>query len=238
MARLLTYRMTSDSGFAPNPFHGVLTLATCKYGIRKAKTRKVGDWIAGFSSLDLQHKAKVSGVCIDRDALIWIGKITEKPLPLGKYFEQERFNMKKPFEGNQISISGDNIYKYGNGSFGLVQSVGNLQKKNRHHPHKAEQDSDKAGENVLIFEKFYYFGDKSFIIPDDIKIKKPDGVAFYGHWADEKEADKLIKLLEKDYKEGKIGNPCMSWKKMGINPGGKDIGCGDGKARGQSCLAC
>nr|WP_269667332.1 hypothetical protein [Polaromonas naphthalenivorans] len=27
--------MTHDSGFAPNPFHGTLTLATCKPGIRR-----------------------------------------------------------------------------------------------------------------------------------------------------------------------------------------------------------
>ncbi|WP_198140678.1 Nmad2 family putative nucleotide modification protein [Polaromonas naphthalenivorans] len=29
------YLMTHDSGFAPNPFHGTLTLATCKPGIRR-----------------------------------------------------------------------------------------------------------------------------------------------------------------------------------------------------------
>lgn len=40
--------MTDDTGFAPNPFFGILTLATCKPGIRL--TKKVGDYIAGFTS--------------------------------------------------------------------------------------------------------------------------------------------------------------------------------------------
>jgi hypothetical protein len=35
--RLFTYKMTHDSGFAPNPFYDILTLATCKPGIRKTK---------------------------------------------------------------------------------------------------------------------------------------------------------------------------------------------------------
>jgi Nucleotide modification associated domain 2 len=49
--RLFSYKMTNDSGFAPNPFWGRLTLATCKPEIRKAK--RVGDWIAGFTSREL-----------------------------------------------------------------------------------------------------------------------------------------------------------------------------------------
>ncbi|MGE3595803.1 MAG: hypothetical protein AB7N70_09645 [Dehalococcoidia bacterium] len=43
----MSYKMTHDTGFAPNPFWGCLTLATCKPGIRQ--TRGPGDWIAGFT---------------------------------------------------------------------------------------------------------------------------------------------------------------------------------------------
>jgi len=40
--------MTHDSGFAPNPLFGCLTLPTCMTEIRR--TKKVGDWVAGFAS--------------------------------------------------------------------------------------------------------------------------------------------------------------------------------------------
>ena len=56
------YKITHDTGFAPNPFHGYLTLATCKLGIRlKAK---VGEWICGFDS------KKLSGSPIGKEKLV------------------------------------------------------------------------------------------------------------------------------------------------------------------------
>lgn len=40
--RLFAYKMTHDTGFAPNPFWGYLTLATCKPKIREKKRRGIG----------------------------------------------------------------------------------------------------------------------------------------------------------------------------------------------------
>ena len=37
------YKLDHDYGFAPNPFHGVITLDTCKGGIRKNKNLHIGD---------------------------------------------------------------------------------------------------------------------------------------------------------------------------------------------------
>jgi hypothetical protein len=53
---LFTYVIARDFGFAPNPFHGVCTLATCKPGIRKSAS--VGDWILGIGGkkLGLMHR--------------------------------------------------------------------------------------------------------------------------------------------------------------------------------------
>ena len=48
MARLFTYVVAHDTGFAPNPFHGFCTLAVCKPRIRKGA--KIGDWIIGTGS--------------------------------------------------------------------------------------------------------------------------------------------------------------------------------------------
>jgi len=40
---LYSYVVRYDSGFAPNPFGGYCTLATCKPEIRK--TAQLGDWL-------------------------------------------------------------------------------------------------------------------------------------------------------------------------------------------------
>ena len=45
--RLFTYIVTSDAGFAPNPFYGYCTLACCKTAIRRAA--EPGDWIVGLT---------------------------------------------------------------------------------------------------------------------------------------------------------------------------------------------
>ena len=41
MVKLYSYIVAVDSGFAPNPFHGFCTIATCKPRIRK--TAEIGE---------------------------------------------------------------------------------------------------------------------------------------------------------------------------------------------------
>ena len=53
MNRLYAYIVRWDDGFAPNPFHGVLTLACCKRVIRRVA--QVGDYIVGLSSKPDNH---------------------------------------------------------------------------------------------------------------------------------------------------------------------------------------
>lgn len=56
-SHLYVYAITRDFGFAPNPFHGSCTLATCKPGIRKSA--KVGDWILGVGGANLKSAKKM-----------------------------------------------------------------------------------------------------------------------------------------------------------------------------------
>ncbi|HAT2715113.1 TPA: hypothetical protein I8303_003898, partial [Aeromonas hydrophila] len=50
MARVHSYVVRYDSGFAPNPFYEYCTLATCKPNIRKGAD--IGDWVVGSGSND------------------------------------------------------------------------------------------------------------------------------------------------------------------------------------------
>ena len=47
--KIYSYVLKHDSGFAPNPFWGFCTLATCKPVIRR--NAKPGDWIIGTGSV-------------------------------------------------------------------------------------------------------------------------------------------------------------------------------------------
>ena len=45
---IYSYIITRDYGFAPNPFYGICTLATCKPRVRN--NAQIGDWVLGFGS--------------------------------------------------------------------------------------------------------------------------------------------------------------------------------------------
>ena len=83
--RLFAYKMTDDTGFAPNPFWGCMTLATCKPQIRQCKGP--GDWLAGFTSGELCDDP------VGRERLVFLMKVDDKTM-LADYFRDERFRSK------------------------------------------------------------------------------------------------------------------------------------------------
>src|SRR5690349_20991643 len=58
MGKVYIYVVDRDFGFAPNPFHGFCSLATCKPGIRN--TAAVGDWVIGMGGTRL----RATGRCV------------------------------------------------------------------------------------------------------------------------------------------------------------------------------
>lgn len=156
--RLFCYKQTHDTGFAPNPFHGMLTLANCKPQIRK--TKKVGDWIAGFTSSMLNKDS------VGNEKLIYLMKVTEK-VDYVEYWNNPKFACKKPtntFEKN-IGIAGDNIYKP-NSQEGFVQI------ENRNHGIDGMK-RDLSGQFILVSEQFYYFGASPIEIPEEYRPSIP-----------------------------------------------------------------
>lgn len=173
---LCSYTMTDDTGFAPNPYHGILTLATCKPQIRRSERVKEGVWIAGWAGKALQKNG-------ERE-LIYLAKVCEK-IPLEEYWS--KYEEKRPLliadsykEGdkadkgknkriqeqakNDPKIKGDNIYN------------ANLDwQPNNYHPQEV-RSHDIGGKNVIISKEFYYFGGeegKHLYIPECYNIKLP-----------------------------------------------------------------
>ena len=99
--KLYSYVVARDFGFAPNPFFGFCTLATCKPKIRKHAL--VGDWVVGTG-------AKVAYGYSGR--LIFAMQVSEV-LDFDTYWKDSRFFLKRPnLTGSLQVLYGDNIYHH------------------------------------------------------------------------------------------------------------------------------
>src|SRR5882724_3715828 len=74
--------LPKDSGFAPNPFGGLCTLAHCTPNHMNVHLDK-GDWLAGFLSKSEQNR------------FLYAMEV-EEVIPLDCYFLDERFESKRP----------------------------------------------------------------------------------------------------------------------------------------------
>lgn len=199
--RLFSYKMTHDTGFAPNPFGGFLTLATCKPLIRKCK--KIGDWIAGFTSIQLNADK------VGSERLVYLMQVTDK-IPFKEYWNNSKYEKKKPKPKSDIGIEkiGDNIYE---------PIVENPEKPidykllyNLSHEEK-DKDRDLSGEYILTSDNFYYFGLKSIIIPKDIRPTVPKGQSGHGSRThDASKVNDFLSYIETKYQVGIYSRP-HSW---------------------------
>lgn len=152
--RVFSYKIVRDYGFAPNPFKGICTLATCKPQIRKQAVP--GDLIIGCGSSELQLIGKS----------LFAMRVSEK-LTFSEYWNDARFEVKKPsFTSSYRRAYGDNIYEKLNDQWiqqdshhslvGGVVNVANLQR-------------DTSADAVLIGEDFVYWGAQAIQIPHELR---------------------------------------------------------------------
>jgi Nucleotide modification associated domain 2 len=154
VSRVYLYVVDHDLGFAPNPYHGVCTLATCKPGIRS--TAQVGDWVIGLGGKSL----KATGKCI------FAMRVTKK-ITFNQYWSDPEFNNKKPVRnGSKKMLAGDNIYY-------LDAKAEWHQAPSIHSNPDGSVNSlnlvrDTKSSNVLLSTHFYYFGSDAVTLPDGI----------------------------------------------------------------------
>ena len=155
MARnLLSYVVRYDSGFAPNPFHGNCTLATCKPRIRQYT--KVNDWIVGTGSN--ARGVRRGGY------LVYAMRVTEI-LSTKEYWRDPRFQDKKPnLYYNWVAASGDNIYEpVTSGRWHQLSSYHSHADGSRREDHVRR---DTSVEKILVSDDFVYFGGEGLQLPD------------------------------------------------------------------------
>jgi len=152
MSNVYIYVVDRDFGFAPNPFHGYCTLATCKPGIRKMSN--VGDWVVGLGG----GRLKATGRCI------FAMRVSNKTT-FNDYWSNPIYLAKKPVRnGSSRMLVGDNIYHFDPKN----------QKWNQSDSHHSNPDgsvnpknlkTDTKSDKVLIADHFYYFGKDAPSVP-------------------------------------------------------------------------
>src|SRR4030043_501693 len=161
---LYVYVVDRDFGFAPNPFHGYCTLATCKPGIRKGAG--IGDWVMGVGG----RRLRATGKCI------FVMNISEICI-FEEYWADIRFQIKKPVRnGSLVMMVGDNVYH-------KDVTTGNWIQEDSHHSNQDGSTNmtnfqrDTQTDNVLISNHFFYFG--SAAPPVDLEsISYKNGVGY------------------------------------------------------------
>jgi len=153
--QVFSYKISRDYGFAPNPFHGVCTLATCKPKIRKSATP--GDIIVGCGSSGNKLAGRV----------IYVLRVSGK-CSFQEYWDTERFAAKRPaFKANLSRAYGDNIYHH--------DAEGRWVQERSHHSfadgtvNEDNLSTDTSSDNVLWGEEFSYFGRDPPPIPDHLR---------------------------------------------------------------------
>ena len=163
--RLFSYVVARDYGFAPNPFFGLCTLATCKPVIRK--TASVGDWIIGTGSSRRNR----------RGYLVYVMRVSEA-MTFNEYWNNEQCKQKKPdLRGSKKQAFGDNIY--------FKDTRNQWQQKDSHHsyangsPNPHNIGNDTKADRILFGNNYAYWGGSGPEIP--IRFRNWNGLDICAH---------------------------------------------------------
>lgn len=150
--RLHTYVVARDYGFAPNPFFGVCTLATCKPKIRSVAA--IGDWVMGTGSKQWNREHRV----------VYAMRVTES-MTFEQYWSNPRFQQKKPnLRGSKKQAFGDNIYSRDTEDHPWRQA-------DSHHsltdgnPNPKNVNADTGTNRILLSNDFVYWGGEGPALP-------------------------------------------------------------------------
>lgn len=153
--RIFSYVVRYDYGFAPNPFEGWCTVATCKPQIRRSA--EVGDWIVGTGSA----QKRLAG------QLVYAMRVNEI-LTFNEYWSDVRFSRKIPTDRGAVKRAyGDNIYhRTEDGSWVQADSRHSLEGGT---PNPGHIETDTAVDAVLVSSYFSYYGGNGIVVPAHLR---------------------------------------------------------------------
>ncbi|WP_162831459.1 hypothetical protein [Paraburkholderia caffeinilytica] len=191
--KIYSYVIPRDFGFAPNPFYGTCTLATCKPKIRKAA--RLNDIIIGTRSAPNVHK------------LVFFMQVQEI-LTYDVYWNDERFFCKRPnLYGSKKAAFGDNIYHRDDKKLWIQEDS--------HHTNtdgsrcQENVDTDTSCENVLISQNFCYWGSNGPTLPSHLYQVVKKGIGHKSKFSGDF-VELMFKWLDENDR-GCLGKP-LSWQ--------------------------
>ena len=198
---VFVYTIAYDLGFAPNPFHGVCSLATCKPSIRRMAAP--GDVVIG--------KAKEPNAT----RAVYVMAVDEI-MTFDEYWRDPDFECKKPRrDGDPTYACGDNIYHQAlDGSW--------VQARSCHNHDDIEHDTGRT-DRVLLSRNFAYFGAEGPNLPElhDANLNNPIRDMQYRFTdRDRRELEAWIGSLKG---QGLMGMP-SDWGKQGTHNGCGPVG--------------
>jgi len=200
--KVYSYVLDHDFGFAPNPFFGVCTLATCKPKIRDRATR--GDWIVGTGCAKRKRRGK----------LVYYMRVGDV-ITYDQYWNDPRFRSKRPrLNGNKMQAFGDNIYRRSpTGEWLQENSFHSLP----HGPNPLNVNHDTGSERVLIGSEFAYWGGSGPTIPQEFRDWNGDDICagrFHRVNFAEGLAEAFLEWARSQGQRGQIGTPA-DWPRSG-----------------------
>lgn len=152
---LYSYVLDHDYGFAPNPFYGICTLATCKPQIRERAS--VGDYILGTGCAKRGRRGR----------FVYMMKVNQFT-KYDDYWMDGRFRRKRPLmSGSTARAFGDNIYHRGPDGEWLQES--SFHSLPNGQPNPLNRDHDTHSDRVLISFDFIYCGGSGPMIPESFR---------------------------------------------------------------------
>lgn len=151
--QIFSYVVARDFGFAPNPFFGTLTLATCKPAIRRRAQH--GSYVLGVGGRSRGLEGR----------LIYFFRV-EGSMSFQDYWASDRFVRKRPNLCGSIKVAfGDNIYH---------QEHGDWVQEDSHHSfehgrlNRENLGRDTSVNRILFGSNFSYFGSNHIEIPSSL----------------------------------------------------------------------
>jgi len=198
---LFSYVVRWDHGFAPNPFYGICSLATCKPGIRKKAV--VGDWVLGTGPSKRGHA----------DRAIFLMRVDEVTT-FDQYWRDPEFTSKRPVLNGSFKVRfGDNIYHRDQPGGPWIQS-------DSRHSHDGAIANMKnlvrdtgTTDRVLLSRHFTYWGDQAPKIPANFArfhIGRPSYACNYS----EQQVAGFLAWAEGFNQHARVGDPIeWAWSK-------------------------
>lgn len=189
--KYFSYVIPRDYGFAPNPYFGYCTLATCKPRIRKSA--RIGDWIAAYGA---------SGTEVHKKLVVFMR--VDEILSFDQYWNDTRFVKKRPvFNRSMSCMYGDNIYHHIDEKW--TQELSHHSKADGS-TNNNNLNRDTEVDRVLIATQFYYFGNNAFEVPDEFEVLIGKGRNHKNNY-DEKISNKFINYMNENFETGIYGVP-------------------------------